>query len=511
MGNYFAYARVSTPRQGERGVSLPEQKVAIERYASSRGLTITCWFEEQQSASHTGRPQFFEMLRLLRRGTAQGVIIHKIDRSVRNMEDWADVGRLADAGVEIHFANENVDMRTVSGRLSADIQAVVAAHYSRNLREEVKKGLYGRLKQGSYPFRAPIGYLDQGSAKPKIPDPIRAPLIQVAFALYSTGTISLPQLAQDMFLRGLRNRNGRTVTINGWATILKNPFYIGLMRIQKTGQVFNGSHEPIVTVDKFEAAQSVLAGKRADRTGEHSFTFSEIARCATCGYSLIAERQKGHVYYRCHNRPFKNPPRCPPTSVREERLDDAVLRALIKVDLSKEEIALARTLLAEQRRDAEKSREQIAQADQLRLASIQERIGKLTDLLIDGTIDKGSFESKQQALLKERARLAERLTEADEGVPAAAVALEKTVELAKSPSTLYKMGSSQKRRELLKTLLSNLSVTGKNVDITLAFPFRVVAERQNSPDGRANRGTCRTWEQILKQLLQQFHSKTPVN
>ena len=145
MGTYFAYARVSTPRQGERGVSLPEQRSAIERYARSHGLEITRWFEERQSASQTGRPEFFEMLRLLRRRIVQGVIIHKIDRSVRNLEDWADVGKLVDAGVEIHFANENVDLKTVAGRLSADIQAVVAAHYSRNLREEVKKGLYGKI------------------------------------------------------------------------------------------------------------------------------------------------------------------------------------------------------------------------------------------------------------------------------------------------------------------------------------------------------------------------------
>ena len=69
------------------------------------------------------------MLRLLRLGKVQGVIVHKIDRSVKNLEDWADVGKLVDAGVQVHFATENVDLKTVAGRLSADIQAVVAAHY----------------------------------------------------------------------------------------------------------------------------------------------------------------------------------------------------------------------------------------------------------------------------------------------------------------------------------------------------------------------------------------------
>jgi len=173
MGKIFAYARVSTPRQGEKGVSLVEQRDAINRYADRHGLEIIRWFEEQESASKKGRPAFNQMLRLLRLGVAGGVVIHKIDRSARNLEDWNDIGKLVDAGVDVHFATESIDLKTTAGRLSADIQAVVATHYSRNLRDEVKKGLYGRLKQGFYPLKAPVGYLDQGSAKPKIPDPVR--------------------------------------------------------------------------------------------------------------------------------------------------------------------------------------------------------------------------------------------------------------------------------------------------------------------------------------------------
>src|SRR6266851_5742863 len=242
MGNVFAYTRVSTVRQGEKGVSLQEQKDAILRYAGQHNLQVGRWFEERETASKRGRPQFSHMLKLLRLKVADGVVIHKIDRSARNLEDWADVGRLADAGVEIHFANESVDLRTVSGRLSADIQAVVAAHYSRNLREEAKKGIYGRLKQGFYPLRAPIGYLDQGSAKPKLPDPAMAPLVRESFELYGTGQFSLPQLVSRMYERGLRNRRGGPVTLNGFSTMLNNPFYIGVMRIRKTGQDFSGNH-----------------------------------------------------------------------------------------------------------------------------------------------------------------------------------------------------------------------------------------------------------------------------
>src|SRR5205085_4929553 len=124
----------------------------------------------------------------------------------RNLEDWNDIGKLVDAGVDVHFATESIDLKTTAGRLSADIQAVVATHYSRNLREEVKKGLYGRLKQGFYPLRAPIGYLDQGSARAKTFDPLRAPLVKAAFERYAGGECGLKELASELHRRGLRNR-----------------------------------------------------------------------------------------------------------------------------------------------------------------------------------------------------------------------------------------------------------------------------------------------------------------
>jgi hypothetical protein len=34
-------------------------------------------------------------------GAVRGVLIHKIDRSARNLKDWADLGELIDRGVEV--------------------------------------------------------------------------------------------------------------------------------------------------------------------------------------------------------------------------------------------------------------------------------------------------------------------------------------------------------------------------------------------------------------------------
>ena len=501
MGKVFAYARVSTPRQGERGVSLTEQRDAISRYAERYGLEIVRWFEEQESAAKKGRAAFSQMLRLLRLGVAQGVVIHKIDRSARNLEDWNDIGKLVDAGVDVYFATENIDLKTTAGRLSADIQAVVASHYSRNLREEVKKGMYGRLKQGFYPLRAPVGYVDNGSAKLKTPNPISAPLVKTTFELYSTGEYSLPALAKEMFRRGLRSRSGGRISVNGIATMLRNQFYVGLMPIAKTGEIYQGNHAPIVSTRLFEAVQSVLSGKRVDRSASHIFLFSRIVRCGTCRYSLIGEHQKGHVYYRCHNRPFKSPAVCPKTSIREEQVEAALLEELEKIELGDGEVTLAKEAFVRHRENLVTTRQSVLNALQLQSSQLEAKLMRLTDLLLEGAIEKSVFDVKQKDLLAERTSLREQLSANRESSEANLARIEKTVELAKYPASLYKTASVENKRKLLKILLSNLVVSEKKVEITLSIPFRLITEREKDRLGRPNRGTCRTWDQIIQELL----------
>jgi site-specific DNA recombinase len=269
-------------------------------------------------------------------------------------------------------------------------------------------------------------------------------------------------------------------------------------------RLFNGNHEPLVGADTFETVQALLAGKRVDRINRHVFQFSRIATCVSCGYSLIAERKKGHVYYRCHNRPFKNPPVCPSTSVREESIDQAIINCLADVDLTDEEVAQAYTLLGRKRTELERDRASVIQAQRLQFDRVESRLAKLMDLLMDGTVEKTLFNEKQNALLVEKVRIQETLAESRQGSARLLEELENTVELAKRPSVLYKVASAEKRRELVKTLLSNLTVSGKNIDITLALPFRIIRERAKHIVGRPYRGSCRTWEDVITRLLQHF-------
>ena len=495
MNEYFAYIRVSTARQGELGVSLPQQRDAIERYAQRGQLQICRWFEEQETAAKRGRPVFGEMIKLLRCRRAAGAIIHKIDRSARNLRDWADLGELIDQGVEVHFANEALDLHSRGGRLSADIQAVVASDYIRNLREETKKGLYGRLRQGYFPMPAPLGYLNNGAARPKTPDPQTAPLVRTAFELYSTGRYNLRSLGAELHRLGLRRRDGSEIHRNRLSDLLNNSFYYGLIHIKSTGQYFQGVHEPLISKRVFDQVQGILQGKTGTSVLKHDFLYRRRLACQSCKYSLIGETHKSFIYYRCQTST------CPVTCVREESVNSAVLSQLLRVQLEQHERRYLREELERLRGGAARQRDDVVAALRLRLSQVEDRLSRTTDAYIDRLIDQEMFEGRKKALLSERLDLENQLAEWQTGKRDACGELAKFLERADTAYLAYKSGTNEERRDLLDSLTSNRIVDQKNPIIMLSLPFRAVADRPKCEDGCPRRDTPRTWELLLPRLL----------
>ncbi|WP_256372963.1 recombinase family protein [Pseudoruegeria sp. HB172150] len=451
----FGYIRVSTLKQGE-GVSLEAQMDSILAFASRENLSIIKWFEEKQTAAKGGRPVFNQMLTQLRRGSARGVIIHKIDRSARNLRDWAMFSELPDHGIDIYVATETLDFNSRGGRITADIQAVIAADYIRNLREETIKGLSGRLKQGLYPFRAPIGYLDKGKGKPKAPDPQKAPLIRELFDLYASGQHSLRSLQAEMNRRGLRNLAGRPLSLHGVETILNNTFYAGIITIARTGASYEGIHEPLISANQFARVQDAKAGRAAPKVTRHNHLFQGLFRCGLCEGPMCPERQKGRVYYRCQRSS------CPTTTVREDRLEDTIRHHLSRLQISLN--------LAEEMEDtwckeqANTDTTAKAKAISLQIADEERRLDRLTDLLVDEALDQQTFHDRQRSGKLRLVALREQLA----AIPDPA-ALAKNhgdfLELMKNLCLLYEIGEPTEKRELVENVFSNRKVIGKNVEL----------------------------------------------
>lgn len=468
MKVYFAYTRVSTVKQGERGSSLQEQKSAIEAYAAKHGLTVAEWFEERETAAKLGRRMFNRMLSALGKEQAAGVIIHKIDRSARNLKDWAHLGELIDRGVEVHFAHESLDLASRGGRLSADIQAVVAADYIRNLRQEVRKGFYGRLKQGFYPLPAPVGYLNRGKAKAKEIDPVQGPLVREAFERYGTAQYSLNSLAAAMQERGLRGRTGRPISKNSLAFILHNPFYMGLIRIERTGETFEGCHKPLVTKAMYDRVQAVMSGRISEATEKHDLLYRRMIRCDRCSRSLIGERQKGHVYYRCHSQT------CRGTSIREVDVEYGIREMLSMLALDETELADLQRIIAAARATQADDIAKHKDALNMALGRCEDRLTRLTDAYLDGTIDRETFDHRKASLLSEKRGLLDAL-EAPASKSEKVELLEK-LELGKAACLRFDSGFLTEKRDALQDTTSNLVADGKSLGFRLNFPFDEIAK-----------------------------------
>jgi site-specific DNA recombinase len=495
MRPFFAYIRVSTVKQGERGVSLQEQTEAITRYANKHNLTITEWFEERETAAKRGRPLFTKMLRLLQKTKVEGVIIHKIDRSARNLRDWAELGELIDQGVAVHFANENLDLYSRGGRLSADIQAVVAADYIRNLREEVKKGFYGRLKQGYYPLPAPIGYLDKGKAQVKEIDQEKAPFIKKLFTLYGTGNYSLAELVEEAYKYGLRSKNGKKIGKMGLSRILSNPFYIGIMRTKKTNEMFEGLHQPLISKTLFDRVQLILQGKAIKKIVKHEYLFRRLLKCQHCNYFLIAEKQKGNIYYRCHTKS------CPTTTIREEMVEESLHKQLCLIRFTEKEDKLLNDAISVEYDNLKEEKQSFRHSLILQLGKTQERLKKLTDAFLDGTIDTDLFTEKKSELLLEQKDWQEKLANIDNDFAKKWNEFEKKLELAKTSFYAYNLADSEKKRQMVETLTSNRFISGKTLDFTWNFPFNLLVERRKTTCGVAYRASPRTFRALVRQIL----------
>lgn len=498
MRGFFAYTRVSTVKQGQKGVSLQEQHDIINRFAQSQGLTIRAWYEERQTAAKMGRPIFNQLLGRLRRGEADGLIVHKIDRGARNLRDWVNLGDLIDQGIKVHFAGDSVDMHSRGGRLSADLQAVVATDYIRNLREETRKGFYGRLKQGLYPLPAPIGYSDKGRGQPKVPDAVHGELVRQAFELYASGHYSLATLGDEMQRRGLRNRRGGRVTRNGLSVMLNSLFYTGIVEIKKTQEVFQGIHEPLISKLLYERTQLALKGKTQDRHHLHQFLFQKLWTCRHCQSTLIGEHQKGHVYYRCHTRS------CETKCIREEVLERVITDVLQRIHLGPKELRYLRFQLNQQETEWVRSQEAQREAVKLRQAQLRDRLNRLTDALLDGLVDREQFAQRKAALLLEQSEL-ESSTKQPDCLPVVR-RCEKILELAKSLYLLYQTANRQEKRELVRIVTSNRWVDRKNGSVELPEPFLFLEKRGASRCGDPNRVVPRTKNDLLAQLMQWFAS-----
>jgi len=484
MRKYFAYIRVSTIRQGEKGASLPEQKSVIEAYARREGCGISQWYEERETAAKVGRTVFRQMLQALTRGEAHGLILHKIDRGARNLKDWAALSELSDAGIDVRIAGDSIDMTSRGGRLSADIQAVVAADYIRNLRDEVKKGQRGRLKQGLYPWQAPVGYLNLGSGEIKKVDPILGPLVVRAFVAYGSGSHTLQSLSALMHTWGLSTAAGKPYSPSRVNRMLRRSFYIGMMDAK--GTKYLGIHEPLITKELFDRVGDILSGRRSDRIFDrYSYSLRRLLRCGSCDRFLYAETQKGLSYFRCHSKS------CRGTSLRESVILEQLFKDLAIMNISPNFLLAfeeAVEIVCEEIKVVSADR---IQALQLQMSQLDDRMIRLTDAYIDRTLDKEDYERRRTSILMEKVRVEEKLRELADPEKKMRQTVNILFELLKGLRGIGFLKNPHENRRILNSAISNCTISQKSIEIQWFLPLEVLLQARGIPVSGDDRSTNR--------------------
>jgi hypothetical protein len=201
--------------------------------------------------------------------------------------------------------------------------------------------------------------------------------VRQAFDLYATRQYSLRALTAKMRELGLANRRGTPITKNGIWIMLQNPFYIGLLALRRTKETYPGIHEPLIGTGLFDRVQQILHGRNVPRVVKHDFAFRKLFRCGTCRTALIGERQKGHVYYRCHTKG------CPMTGIREEKLEEAVLGLLTQLQFREEAKAIFAAALRERGEQAGAEAKRSRTLFACQLGQITLRLDRLTDAYLD--------------------------------------------------------------------------------------------------------------------------------
>ena len=312
-----SYIRVSTREQAQRGgseegFSLPAQREANKRKAQSMGALVVKEFADRgESARSANRPELQKMLAYLKEdGGIDYVIVHKLDRLARNRADDVEINRaFEEAGVRLVSTSENID-QTPGGMLLHGIMSSIAEFYSRNLANEVIKGMGEKARNGGTLGKAPLGYVnvrardEHGREVRTIAlDEERAPLVRLAFTEYAAGNWTVSQLAKHLNTLGLSipstpRRCAKPITATRLHEILRHPYYKGIVTFQ--GVEYPGKHEPLVDSQTWQTVQAILASRRnGERQRIHNHFLKSTIVCGQCGARLSvqnAKNSKGTIY-----------------------------------------------------------------------------------------------------------------------------------------------------------------------------------------------------------------------
>ena len=463
--------------EGRQILSIESQLAELREFAAKEKLEIVAFFQEAKTAKEPGRTKFAEMLSLIEKGKADGILSWHPDRLARNSVDGGKIIHMVDRGLikALKFPTFWFEP-TPQGLFMLSIAFGQSKYFVDNLRENVKRGMRQKVRNGVWPVRAPDGYLNNPQTRMIDVDPAKAPKIRKLFELYATGEHNLKSLANWCKENNLKGHLNKEVAVSNIQKILQNIFYIGLMKYK--GEIFEGKHTPLISKKLFDRVQEVLQERgRPQKVKKHDFSFLGFMKCGSCGCAITAEIQKGHHYYHCTK---KKGPCQEKHFLREEALVEQIKNYLQKVSLSSQD---TKKVLVELEKYELKAKEQtkiLVQNLRKELLEIEVKLEKLLDVYLNEVISTEEYTNRKQKILTRKLELQEKIRDFEQkGLSWLEPAKEFVLKLNYAEK-LLKSENKEEMKTFLKNIGSNHILQNQKLIFSFKIPFNLAAERSEA-------------------------------
>jgi len=204
----IGYARVSTDKQADRGVSLEAQTEKIRAMTVVHSAELTdIIVEAGESAKTLNRPGMQHLLALVDSGEVNVVIVAKLDRLTRSVQDLCELlGRFERHGVALISVAESLDTSSAAGRLVLNIMTAVSQWEREAIGERTRDALSHKRSRGERVGNIAFGYRLGADRVHVEPDEVEQAALTRICKLRDQCT--LREIAEQLNEQGLRTRRG---------------------------------------------------------------------------------------------------------------------------------------------------------------------------------------------------------------------------------------------------------------------------------------------------------------
>jgi len=379
------YLRVSTDKQAERGLSIPEQERALRDFCAHRRWHVVDTFIDAGISGRTDRrPEFQRMIDAASEKPPRftKVVVYTWSRFFRSVEQsLMYAAKLERLGVDVESMTENFG-KGAAGRFGRT-NALAAHEYISDMNgENALRGMLENARQGFVNGKVPYGYRtverERRADKRKMGmeiDPQEAETVRLVFQLYlqgdgKVGPMGIKSIVEYLNGKGYRLRQGGKFNVKFVDEMLRRSAYVGryvfnrtdskTRRLKPESEHITVACPRIISDADFASVHRILAQRNPFKTPPRVVNtptlLTGLAKCGGCGRAMVKGTGKGgrYSYYVCSTRNRVGVTACKGQRVPMVGADDLVSGALLEMVLQPDHLA---KLLGELRKSNKAGRE----------------------------------------------------------------------------------------------------------------------------------------------------------